>query len=526
MTALPPIRAKLNTAVNAISPFTAAGLALLFAASAASASDFTPGNLVVVRVGAGTIALSNAATDVFLDEYSPTGTLIQSIAMPTTPAGPNHAFTNSGTASSEGALSISSDGNYFLLAGYDAAVGTPAVSSSLTLTVPRAIARVTAHTASIDTTTTTTSFDANNIRAVVSTSGTNFWAVGSTTGVVHTTLGSAGVGTLVSTTFTQLRVINIFCGQLYVSSSASTLRMGAVGSGTPTSAGNIIVGLPGFPTIGGNPHAFFLADLDTGVVGVDTAYVSDDGIGALQKWSLVAGNWTQSGSVGLDTDDYRGLTASVAGNTVTLFATRKGGGTAVGGGELISLIDTSGYNANFSSTTPTLLASAPVLTSFRGVQRVPPDNVTVYCTAKTNSLGCIPAIGFVGTSSASAGSGFTIRACQIRNNKTGFYLYSDGGRVAVPFSGGLRCVGAPPTHPIRRSITMLSGGTPGPATDCSGLYVMDWNRFSAGGLGGSPQGYLLVPGTVVQVQAWGRDPGFPAPNNTSLSDALEYAVGP
>ena len=37
---------------------------------------------------------------------------------------------------------------------------------------------------------------------------------------------------------------------------------------------------------------------------------------------------------------------------------------------------------------------------------------------------------------------------------------------------------------------------------------------------------LSVPGNTYQCQAWGRDPGFPAPNNTTLSDALDVTVGP
>ncbi len=149
----------------------------------------------------------------------------------------------------------------------------------------------------------------------------------------------------------------------------------------------------------------------------------------------------------------------------------------------------------------------------------------IYCTAKSNSLGCIPVIGSTGSSSASAGSGFVISASQVLNNKPGLYLYSDGGQVAVPFFGGLRCVGSPPTKPIRRSVPMNSAGSP-PPNNCSGVYTMDWNTFSVGGLGGTPQAYLLGAGNVIQVQAWGRDNGFPAGFNATLSDAIEYTVNP
>jgi hypothetical protein len=41
-----------------------------------------------------------------------------------------------------------------------------------------------------------------------------------------------------------------------------------------------------------------------------------------------------------------------------------------------------------------------------------------YCTAKTNSLGCVPQIGFTGTPSMTAGSGFVISASNIRNDQS------------------------------------------------------------------------------------------------------------
>ena len=74
----------------------------------------------------------------------------------------------------------------------------------------------------------------------------------------------------------------------------------------------------------------------------------------------------------------------------------------------------------------------------------------VYCTAKVNSLGCTPTIGSIGSSSATAGLGFTVRATNVINNKPGLLIYSNTGRTAVPFSGGLRCMNAP----VRRSIQL------------------------------------------------------------------------
>src|SRR6185369_8472806 len=47
-----------------------------------TALPFVGGDLVVYRVGDGAAALSNGGNPIFLDEYSPNGTLVQSIEMP------------------------------------------------------------------------------------------------------------------------------------------------------------------------------------------------------------------------------------------------------------------------------------------------------------------------------------------------------------------------------------------------------------------------------------------------------------
>ena len=71
---------------------------------------FTPGDLVIYRVGDGTAALVNTGVPVFLDEYTPLGILVQSISVPTTTVGLNRRLIASGTATSEGLLTRSTDG--------------------------------------------------------------------------------------------------------------------------------------------------------------------------------------------------------------------------------------------------------------------------------------------------------------------------------------------------------------------------------------------------------------------------------
>jgi plastocyanin len=146
----------------------------------------------------------------------------------------------------------------------------------------------------------------------------------------------------------------------------------------------------------------------------------------------------------------------------------------------------------------------------------------VYCTAKLNSLACLPAIGSTGTPSATAGSGFVVTGSNVRNNKPGLLFYGVNGQVATPFQNGTLCV----KTPIKRTPAVNSGGTPVPANDCTGVYAIDMNTFAVGGLGGTPLAALTVVGTGVDCQWWGRDPGFAAPNNTTLTDGLHYTVCP
>src|SRR4051794_34133122 len=79
---------------------------------------FLPGDLVIYRVGDGTHALANTGNAVFLDEYTTSGTLVQSVPVPTVAGGSNLPMVASGTATSEGLLSLSPNGQYLAFTGY------------------------------------------------------------------------------------------------------------------------------------------------------------------------------------------------------------------------------------------------------------------------------------------------------------------------------------------------------------------------------------------------------------------------
>jgi len=138
---------------------------------------------------------------------------------------------------------------------------------------------------------------------------------------------------------------------------------------------------------------------------------------------------------------------------------------------------------------------------------------SIYCTAKVNSLGCTPQIGYEGCPSASASNTFRIRCSNVITNKSGLLFYGYGP-AAAPFQGGFMCV----QSPVRRT-PIQSSGVHAPPDDCSGSFSFQMNSWIQSGI--DP---LLVPGATVCAQFWSRDPA--SPSTTSLSDALSFTVRP
>jgi hypothetical protein len=338
-------------------------LSMVFHSVNARAAAFGQGNLVVVQAGTGAAALNGNATAASLLEYTPGGVLVQSIALPTTASGANQPITLSGTATSEGFLTLSTGGAYLTMAGYGVIPGTLTPQTSTALAANRVVARIDMSGAIDTTTSLTDAYNLSNIRSAVSTDGTSIWTGGNggtgqggSAGTRYTTTGSTTSTGLHATT-TNIRVVNIFNGQLYADSgSAGFTGIGTVGTGLSTTSGQSFTLLPGFPTTGTHsPYDFWFKD-------ASTLYVADDGSaangGGIQKWTESGGTWSLQYTLlnnGTTTSAVRGLAGTVDGlGNAVLYGTT--------GPSLLTVTDTG------ASALGTILATAPANTAFRGVE--------------------------------------------------------------------------------------------------------------------------------------------------------------
>ena len=156
------------------------------------------------------------------------------------------------------------------------------------------------------------------------------------------------------------------------------------------------------------------------------------------------------------------------------------------------------------------LESKPALSSAR-YEPICPEPV-VYCTAKTNSLGCSPSISMSGFANASAGIGCTVSTANLVGQKVGIYLHSTSGSATIPLHGGTLCVQAP----FKRHPAASTGGTVGL---CDGVLSEDFNTYIASGADPA-----LVAGATFWIQGWSRDPADAF--GDSLSNALSATICP
>ena len=359
----------------------------LFTSTSANAANLTVGNIIVERVGNGTTAISNAATDIAVLEFTTSGSAIQTISFPSTGATQQ---TDSGSATSNG--SLNSYNGFVAVTGYNNSSGTASVASQNTKLTSvldntgTVVSRVTYPTGGASGTP-VSPFSGNNIRSAIATGSNTFYAVGHSSGSPVT--GGAWYFngndfTQISSTTTgqptNLRNIEIFNNQLYVSSATGTfLGISKIGTGLSTTSGQT-ASLEINMGAGASPYGFVMFDTNRDSL-LDTAFIADDRAqtgGGLQKWTFTGTTWVNnysllfaSAATGLGlaattTANYagiRGLTGSYddATGAFSLFATT----TETASNRIVSVLDNGA-----TPTTYTTLATAGSNTLFRGIDIV------------------------------------------------------------------------------------------------------------------------------------------------------------
>ncbi|NGM63483.1 hypothetical protein G5B30_16360 [Sphingobacterium sp. SGG-5] len=322
---------------------------------------FKSGSLVVLRVGDGSSALNDAAAPVFMDEYSTKGKLIRTIAVPATNTKSNKPLTLSGNKPYEGLLSLSQDGKKLSFAGYNAAVGTPKVSTMAS----EWIVGVMDGSGQINTNTVLSPLLKRPVTSAV-TEAENVWVSGVAPHLYHTTIGGSKVTSISSRS---LRGLAIFNNQLYASQSSlkGLSPVIQVGVGLPATAKQRLTTLPGMPINSSLASArqFLFADLNVSIPGDDVLYVANDTqVDGITKYSLVDGSWVSNGTL---PGRYIGVTAVISGTDVMLYAVKYGGTAS----KIYVIHDDTGYNGQISRLKPKALVNAPTKTMFRGIALSP-----------------------------------------------------------------------------------------------------------------------------------------------------------
>ncbi len=257
-------------------------LALAGAITSGAQAQFASTNLLLFRVGDGTSTLVNSTGPISLLEITRSGTVVQTINIAT------NSLQVSGTATSEGQMSLSPDGSILTIAGYvPPFAGTGSLSGRTAAQAPRGYVTVNAAGTVSASTIVSNAYSTDNIRSGVTGDGSAFWFTGSSgsgSGIMAFSSGATNQIADINS-----RVIKIYNNDLYYS-TGSAVGSAVQGiyriSGTPTSSNAAPVSvLTGVSGQGTSPYDFALS------ADGNTMYVADDGIG-VQKFTFDGLAWS------------------------------------------------------------------------------------------------------------------------------------------------------------------------------------------------------------------------------------------
>jgi hypothetical protein len=327
-------------------------LIVLFALT--TRAQFLPGNLALVRVGDGVQTLANTGNTVFIDQYTPLGGLVNSLQIPDSGAS---ALIMSGNATSEGALSLSGDGRFLTIAGYNTTRPfASSLANSTSAAVPRGVGLIGANGSYSLAATTTTQFSANNIRGAATDGHNNFWGAGANSGTYY--FGNNAPGATVQNAVANTRVIADIGGNLFFSTSSGSQHGIWQIPGTPTGAGTASALL----NTGSNGSAYDFAFNPQMTI----AYVADDTTstaGGIQRWDFNGTSWSLTYTLGTGAANIgaRGLAVDFSGLTPVIYATT----AEATANRLIAITDTG------AASLATTLATASSNEIFRGLEFTP-----------------------------------------------------------------------------------------------------------------------------------------------------------
>ncbi|MGN6644249.1 MAG: beta strand repeat-containing protein, partial [Verrucomicrobiota bacterium] len=370
-----------------------------------------------------------------LVEYTTSGTVVQTIALPTIPASSgNRALTISSEGFS-GQLHLSMDGKYLACAGYNAAPGTGGIAATSNNggggDVDRVVGRIDWN-GNIDTSTSLNGtgvggnveiYSGFSIRQAIFAGSGIYHCGGSRPGLGYTAALGNTTSAVVYNSASAIRAITIGAGDLY-QMEGTTLKKYA---GLPTSSTiptTLITYAPG------NQTGVAVVDTSGGSM-INVIYIQ--AASSLLKYALVAGTWTAKGSV--TTTSSGMITAKVSGGNVNLFISSPS--------KIQTLTDTTGTGDFTGTPVTTIVSSAPANTSFRGVAFTPATYTVTY-NANSATSGTEPTDSTVygqfetATPAANSGSlartGYTFAGWNTAANGSGTSYTPGSG--SIPMSGG------------------------------------------------------------------------------------------
>ncbi len=358
-------------------------------------ANFSSGNMVALRVGNRSSTLDTKATGVSILEYTSAGiaTTNSIVVGNASSVAPNRMVLSGDNTTGEGQLSLSGDGRFLVIAGYDGAVGD---SASVYQAGEKIIARVD-YNGIVDYTTRLPASTMNRtIRTAITDSSSRYYLTGTNvspaTGNSTRFLNFGTPSTTASTAFTGgVRSLKMFGGVVYYANN------NIVGYLTPNPAsGNYATTttLTGVSLNGYNFQSFVLLNFSPTAnyngTGYDLLYCADQSLGLVKfYWNgatwVLAGTNNPTSPTGI-TGGLQDITARINSAGKPEIFVVKG---AASNNNILMLTDNNSLNGSIATNNPTINFSiaAGVNYMFRGVAFTPiynQTNVSWVGNANTN----------------------------------------------------------------------------------------------------------------------------------------------